>query len=95
MSAAITSTSPARVRVVVHERRAVAELLAGGDLEATAGDLVDDELRAVARAVLALRAWREAPDERVGALVGAQGLSVEAREIESLRREGGMLRRAA
>lgn len=81
-------------RVVVHERRDVAELLAGGRLEGPAGELVDDELRAVARAVLAVRAWREAPDERMEALVRAQGVAISGRELEALRREGS-LRRAA
>ena len=94
--APISLPNPAsRVRVVVHERRAVAELLAGGELEAAAGELVDPELRAIARAVLALRVWREAADERVVALVRWQAQEASGEEIEALRREGWMRRRRA
>lgn len=81
--------------MVVHERRAVAELLAGGALDGVAGELVDDDLRAVARAVLALRAWRRGPtDEVLVELVQLQGAHLEPSECELLRREGAM-RRAA
>lgn len=85
-------------RIVVHERRLVAVLLAGGAAEVLAGELVDDELRAVARAVLALRTWRLAPtDDAVAAAVGALGpFQRECLDeaLEDLRREGAM-RRAA
>lgn len=82
------------VRVVVHERREVAELLAGGRLEAAAVDLVDPELRALAGAVLALRAWRLAPDERLLGVVMAMGGDVSGEDLEQLRREGGLRKRA-
>lgn len=86
-------------RVVVHERRLVAVLLAGGASEVLAGELVDDELRAVAQAVLALRTVRQPPtDEAVEAAVRALGAKVEreglVEVLEGLRREGAM-RRAA
>lgn len=83
------------MRVVVHERRLVAELLAGRDLDGVPGELVDVQLRAVARAVLALRAHRMPEgDELLVELVELQGAHVGARECEELRREGA-LRRAA
>lgn len=83
------------MRVVVDERRAVAELLAGGGFEGPAGELVDEDLRAVARAALALHAWRRpATDEVLVELAELQGARIEPGECEQLRREGG-LRRAA
>lgn len=83
------------MRVVVHERHKVADLLAGGPLEGSAGELVDPKLCAVARAVLALRTVREAPtDEALCALARDQGVAITGEECEELRREGG-LRRAA
>lgn len=83
------------MRVVVPERRMVAELLAGGRLEGLAGELVDEQLRAIARGVEALRAAHEAPtDEAIGELAQLQGVAVHGRVIEDLRREGAM-RRAA
>ena len=82
-------------RLVVDERRAVAELLAGGADEVPAGELVDVELRAVARAVAALRAVRQAPtDELVAAAARLLGARVAGEDLEHLRREGA-LRRAA
>jgi hypothetical protein len=82
-------------RIVVLERRLVAELLAGGPVEVLAGELVDDQLRAVARAVAALRAWRRPPiAQDVIAAVRAQGGDLQGEEYELLMREGGM-RRAA
>lgn len=80
------------VRVVIHERLEVAELLAGGHLEAAAGDLVDPELRAVAWAVLALRAWRLAPGDQLDELVRVQGASISGGDLEQLRREGALRR---
>jgi hypothetical protein len=84
------------MRVLVDERRLVADLLAGGPVEVPAGELVDERLRTVAVAVVALRTVRQAPtDEAVNAaarvLAGPAG---EDLELEELRREGG-LRRAA
>jgi hypothetical protein len=81
------------MRLVVEERRIVAELLAGGPEKVPAGELVDLELRTVARAVSALRAVRQAPtDELVTA--AARVLGAPVGDLEDLRREGAM-RRAA
>lgn len=81
-------------RVVVQERRSVAEMLAGGAGVAPR-DLMDAELRDVARAVAVLRVAREAPtDELLVAVVGLLGGQVDVRDLEALRREGA-LRRAA
>lgn len=83
------------MRVLVQERRIVAVLLAGGPPEGLVDELVDEELRAVAVAVIALRAWRQAPtDDQVIALARAQGVAISDRDCEVLRREGAM-RRAA
>lgn len=82
-------------RVVVPERRLVAELLAGGAVELRAGELVDEQLRAIAFAAKALAPWRRAAtDEDLRALAREQGVEITGEECEALRREGG-LRRAA
>lgn len=80
------------MRVVVDERSIVAALLAGRPAEVPAGELVDEELRAVVVAVVALGAWRALVTVSVEDLVGALG--GDAGDVEQLRREGAM-RRAA
>jgi hypothetical protein len=73
---------------VIDERRDVAALLAGA---VAVPDLVDDNLRTIAIAVLALRGWRALVSVTVEDLVRALG--GDASEVEQLRREGALRRR--
>lgn len=84
------------MRIVVDERGIVAGLLAGAPASAPASDLVDEGLRAIAIAEVALRAWRRTPlDEDLVALARVQGVGISTRDCEILRREGAMATRRA
>ena len=77
-------------RVLVDERGQVAALLAGAPAAVPPCELVDESLRAIAVAEVALRAWRTLVVAPVEDLVRAVG--GDARDVEQLRREGAMRR---
>lgn len=73
----------------VDERGIVAGLLAGAPAY-MAPELVDDNLRSLAIAIISLRAWRALVTTTVEELVTALG--GDPQDVEQLRREGAMRR---
>jgi hypothetical protein len=74
---------------VVDERAQVADLLVGAD---PIWPLVDEDLRTIAITAIAVRAWRTLVTTTVEDLVVLLG--GDAGDVEQLRREGAMRRRA-